>query len=257
MSELLDFALHLADLADAITLPGFESRSFSVDRKVDSTEVTDVDRDAEAALRSATTAVRPHDGFFGEEHGRTNVDARLQWVIDPIDGTSNFVRGVPIWATLIALVVSDNPVIGVVSAPALGRRWWAEDGAGAFVNGRHIRVSDTAAIDKAHVSITHSRGWNDLGLGPTLVALQSRAARSRGFGDFWQHMLVAEGAIDVAIDAVGLQPYDNAAIYPIVAEAGGMITDRLGRVDWSADTMVSTNGLLHRHIIDQLTGTPL
>ena len=160
MSELLDLALHLADLADSITSDGFSSRDFDVSRKGDATEVTTIDRAAETALREVVTARRPSDGFYGEEHGRVNPDSRLQWVVDPIDGTSNFVRGVPVWATLIALVDDDSPVIGVISAPALGRRWWGEKGSGAFANGRQIRVSDVTSLEDAHVSITHSRGWN-------------------------------------------------------------------------------------------------
>lgn len=254
MSELLDLALHLADIADAITLDKFTSRAFDVERKVDHSEVTEVDRDAETAMRTAMANRRPLDGFYGEEHGRSHVDARFQWVVDPIDGTSNFVRGVPIWATLIALVIDDEPVIGVVSAPALGRRWWAEKGTGAFVNGKPMRVSRVDSLDEAHVSITHSRGWSELGLTPRLVALQSTAARSRGFGDFWQHMLVAEGAIDVAIDAIGLQPYDNAALYPIVTEAGGKISDRFGVSSWRSDSQISTNSALHDVVTDALRG---
>lgn len=253
MSELLTFALQLADAADAVTSTGFSTRSFDVDRKPDATEVTPVDRAAETAIREIVATRRPADGFYGEEHGRVNPDACLQWVVDPIDGTSNFVRGVPVWATLIALVDDGAPVIGVVSAPALGRRWWAEVGHGAFANGRPIHVSNVTALDEAHVSITHSRGWNDLGLGERLVDLQSQAKRSRGFGDFWQHMLVAEGAIDVAIDAIGLQPYDNAALYPIVTEAGGRITDRFGVPSWQSNSQISTNGLLHDAVLSSVT----
>ncbi len=252
MSELLDLALHLADIADAITLDKFTSRAFDVERKVDHSEVTEVDRDAETAMRTAMANRRPLDGFYGEEHGRSHVNARFQWVVDPIDGTSNFVRGVPIWATLIALVIDDEPVIGVVSAPALGRRWWAEKGTGAFVNGKPMRVSRVDSLDEAHVSITHSHGWSELGLTPKLIELQTRAARSRGFGDFWQHMLVAEGAIDVAVDAIGLQPYDNAALYPIVIEAGGTISDRFGVSSWHSNTQISTNSALHPATIKAL-----
>ena len=253
MSVLLDFALELADVADAVTSTGYSTRAFDVVRKHDTSEVTDIDRAAETAIREIVTTRRPTDGFYGEEHGRVNPDSPLQWVVDPIDGTSNFVRGVPVWATLIALVVDGNPVIGVVSAPALGRRWWAEVGHGAFANGHQIHVSSVTALDDAHVSTTHSRGWNDLGLGQRLVDLQLRAKRSRGFGDFWQHMLVAEGAIDVAIDAIGLQPYDNAALYPIVTEAGGKITDRFGVPSWQSNSQISTNGPLHDAVLASVT----
>lgn len=252
MSELLDLALHLADIADAITLDKFTSRAFDVERKIDASEVTDVDRASESAIREVVVARRPEDGFYGEEYGRLNTDAQLQWIVDPIDGTSNFVRGVPVWATLIALVDDEVPTIGVVSAPALGRRWWAERGHGAFVNGSPIKVSEVSSLERAHVSITHSRGWSELGLTPRLVDLQSTAARSRGFGDFWQHMLVAEGAIDVAIDAIGLQPYDNAALYPIVTEAGGKISDRFGVSSWRSDSQISTNSALHDVVTDAL-----
>ncbi len=252
-SPELELALRLAGVADSVTLMGFTSKAFVHGVKADSTDVTDIDKSAEHAVREAIMAERPSDGFLGEEFGHVNPTARAQWVVDPIDGTSNFVRGVPVWATLIALVVDGNPVIGVVSAPALGRRWWAEVGHGAFVNGHQIHVSSVTALDDAHVSITHSRGWNDLGLGQRLVDLQSQAKRSRGFGDFWQHMLVAEGAIDVAIDAIGLQPYDNAALYPIVTEAGGSITDRFGIPSWQSNSQISTNGPLHDAVLASVT----
>ncbi|MGA0710268.1 MAG: inositol monophosphatase family protein [Ilumatobacteraceae bacterium] len=253
MTDDLQFALQLADVADAITLRGFTDRTFGVHSKEDSSDVTDIDRAAETALRELVISARPDHGFYGEEHGRVNPTANVQWVVDPIDGTSNFVRGVPVWATLIAVVTDDQPTIGVVSAPPLGRRWWAECGHGSYVNGSPISVSEVHELERAHVSVSHSKGWADLGLVQNLVQLQTTAHRSRGFGDFWQHMLVAEGAIDVAIDAVGLQPYDNAALYPIVTESGGRITDRHGKPSWKSDTQISTNGLLHDRIIRHLS----
>ena len=173
-------------------------------------------------------------------------------MIDPIDGTTNFVRGVPVWATLIALVRNGVPELGVVSAPAMGFRWWATSGGGAFFNGTRIYASSTAAVSEAHVSTTPNAGWQAVGGIPKLVQLQTDALRARGFGDFWQHMLVAQGAIDVAVDVIGLQPYDNAAIYPIVQEAGGTITDRFGNADWQADSSVSSNGVLHAEVIARL-----
>ncbi len=167
-------------------------------------------------------------------------------MIDPIDGTSNFVRGIPVWASLIALVHDGEPVVGVVSAPAMQRRWWAARGLGAFsIGGRPCRVSSVAALDEAQVSLTFSTGWDDVGRGEALVALQRAAYRARGFGDFWQHMLVAEGAIDLAVDAVGLAPYDLAAVMVVVEEAGGTFTDRHGVRSWEHDTAISSNGLLH------------
>jgi histidinol-phosphatase len=253
LAELLQVALRASDDADAISLSGFTSRSFGVSRKADNSEVTDIDRATEQAIVASLTSARPDYGIFGEEYGVSGpADAEYQWVIDPIDGTTNFVRGVPVWATLIALVHNGIPVLGVVSAPAMGFRWWATQGGGAFFNGTRIHASATATISEAHVSTTPNAGWHAVGGIPKLVQLQTDALRARGFGDFWQHMLVAQGAIDVAVDVIGLQPYDNAAIYPIVQEAGGTITDRFGNANWRADSSVSSNGVLHAEVISRL-----
>jgi histidinol-phosphatase len=253
LAELLQVALRASDDADAISLSGFTSRSFGVSRKADNSEVTDIDRATEQAIVASLTSARPDYGIFGEEYGVSGpADAEYQWVIDPIDGTTNFVRGVPVWATLIALVHNGIPVLGVVSAPAMGFRWWATQGGGAFFNGTRIHASATATISEAHVSTTPNAGWHAVGGIPKLVQLQTDALRARGFGDFWQHMLVAQGAIDVAVDVIGLQPYDNAAIYPIVQEAGGTITNRFGVADWRADSSVSSNGILHSETIARL-----
>jgi histidinol-phosphatase len=248
----LEFGLNLANVADAITLPYYEQRSFSLDWKANHTEVTEADRETESAIAAEVASQRPGDGLFGEEHGLVgDADSPWRWVIDPIDGTSNFVRGIPVWATLIALThVDHGPVVGVVSAPALARRWWAARGLGAFADGRSCRVSTIARLDEAQVSVTFSSGWDDAGLTHQLVALQQAAYRARGFGDFWQHMLVAEGAIDLAIDAIGLEPYDLAAVMVVVEEAGGTFTDRLGERTYLNDSAVSSNGLLHHHIED-------
>ena len=163
--------------------------------------------------RQSLKCLPPSDlsySIFGEEYGVSGpADAEYQWVIDPIDGTTNFVRGVPVWATLIALVHNGVPVLGVVSAPAMGFRWWATTGGGAFFSnaGRdatRIYVSKTQTIAEAHVSTTPNAGWQAVGGIPKLVQLQTDALRARGFGDFWQHMLVAQGAIDVAVDVIGL-----------------------------------------------------
>ena len=251
--ELLQVALRASDDADAISLSGFTSRSFGVTRKADNSEVTDIDRATEQAIVASLTSARPDYGIYGEEFGTSGpANAEATWVIDPIDGTTNFVRGVPVWATLIALVRNGVPELGVVSAPAMGFRWWATSGGGAFFNGTRIYASSTAAVSEAHVSTTPNAGWQAVGGIPKLVQLQTDALRARGFGDFWQHMLVAQGAIDVAVDVIGLQPYDNAAIYPIVQEAGGTITDRFGNADWQADSSVSSNGVLHAEVIARL-----
>lgn len=246
----LALAIRLADAADAVSLPGYRSRDFSIERKADNTEVTEFDRATELAISTILRNDRPTHGIYGEEHGISGpADAEFQWVIDPIDGTTNFVRGIPVWGSLIALVHDEIPVLGVVSAPALGFRWWATTGAGAFCNGSPIQVSDVATIRLAHVSLTPNIGWSRIDRMSALEKLQVDAQRTRGFGDFWQHMLVAQGAIDLAVDAIGLQPYDSAALYPIVQEAGGRITDRRGTSNWRANSLVSSNGLLHDEVI--------
>ena len=253
----LALAHSVADAADAFTLPHFNDRDFTVDWKTNATEVTEIDRGAESLIADALTTARPTHGVFGEEHGLAgNADSDSRWVIDPIDGTSGFVRGIPVWATLIALTHRGVPVLGVVSAPALGFRWWGGVGLGAHVSTRGatrpISVSTVDDIADAQASITHSSGWDDLGLTERLVALQQRVRRSRGMGDFWQHMLVAEGAMDLAVDAVGVAPYDLAAVKPIVEAAGGTFTDRLGEPTHEHDTAISTNGLLHDEVIAAL-----
>ncbi len=253
----LALGLELAGIADLITLPLYEHRSFNLAWKANHTEVTEADRNAESAIAAEVLTRRPDDGLLGEEHGVVgNKDSAWRWVIDPIDGTSNFVRGIPVWATLIALTHRDHgPVVGVVSAPAMDRRWWAAKDRGAFADSRPCHVSAVARLDEAQVCVTFSKGWDDVGLTDQLVALQQRAYRARGFGDFWQHMLVAEGAIDLAIDAIGLAPYDLAAVMIIVEEAGGSFTDRHGERTFLNDSAVSSNGLLHHHI-DGLGASP-
>ena len=250
----LAFAIQLADTADAITLPIYERREFVIDRKPDRSEVTIADRNCEEAIRNAVHERFPGHGFFGEEAGVSgNLSSPWRWIVDPVDGTSNFVRGVPVWATLVALTHADHgPVVGVVSAPAMYRRWWAGAGLGAFVNGQPMRVSSIDTLGDAQVSVTFSLGWDVLRLTPRLVALQQASYRARGFGDFWQHMLVAEGAVEIAVDAIGLQPYDLAAPQIIVEEAGGSFTDRLGVRTFEHDSAVSSNGLLHTTAIERI-----
>lgn len=250
----LEFALELADLADRETLHRYESRAFTVDRKADRSEVTEADRTAEAVVRAAVQRARPDHALFGEEEGLVGpADAHWTWIVDPVDGTSNFVRGIPVWATLIALShVELGPVLGVVSAPALHRRWWGGLELGAFVNGNPIRVSTIDSVAEAQVCVTFSDGWDDLGLTGQLVELQQRAWRARGFGDFWQHMLVAEGAAEIAVDAIGVQVYDLAAVQAVVEAAGGTFTDRHGDRVIDTGSAVSSNGLLHDEVISSL-----
>ena len=265
-SDDLALALRAADVADAVSLPGFESRSFRVDHKADASEVTEIDRNTESALSELLRRERPDYSLYGEEHGVIGpTDAARQWVIDPIDGTSNFVRGVPVWATLIALVEDGTPMLGVVSAPALGRRWWAVRGGGAFCgkigasvdplrDAIRLRVSDVASLDAASASITVTESWHRASKTTQLDSLQRDVKRLRNYGDFWQHMLVAEGAVDFAIDAIGLGPYDNAAIYPIVTEAGGQVSDRHGAPDYRSNSLITSNGRLHAAVIGVLEG---
>lgn len=251
----LDLALALADECDALTLPLYEQRSFTLGWKQDRTEVTEADRNAEALVGERLAAARPDHGLLGEEHGLVGAaGSPWRWVVDPIDGTSGFVRGIPVWATLLALThVDHGVVVGVVSAPALQRRWWAGRGLGAVADGRPCRVSGVDRLDDAQVCVTFSDGWDRLGLTHRLVELLQGARRARGFGDFWQHALVAEGAVDVAIDAVGVAPYDIAALRLLIEEAGGRLTDRHGVATHEHDTAISTNGLLHDEVIGRLS----
>jgi histidinol-phosphatase len=229
VSAELDFALELADAADAISLPRFGAGDLRVDRKPDLTPVTDADRAIEQALR--TLVAERGEGFLGEEDGGDPDGVR--WIVDPIDGTKNFVRGVPIWATLIALARDDELVLGVVSAPALGRRWWAARGEGSYCNGKPMRVSAVSQLPDAAVSAA---------LASDLAALEDVVWHARGLGDFWQHVLVAEGSLDAAID-YPLKLWDYAALVPIVEEAGG-------RTGFAAGgQFVSTNGLIHREVL--------
>jgi histidinol-phosphatase len=241
MSADLELALSLADVADAISLPRFRAADLRVETKPDSTPVTDADRAVERALRERLAQERPQDGVLGEEEGDSasalspGVDGfaagassgSVRWCIDPVDGTKNFTRGIPVWATLIALERDGEAVCGVVSAPALGRRWWAARGEGAYRDGEPIRVSGVRALAEATVSCSYA---------DDLSALEPHVRHARGFGDFWQHMLVAEGALDVAVDAA-LQRWDVAAVEAVLREAGGRVESWRGRT-------ASSNGLL-------------
>jgi histidinol-phosphatase len=222
----LRFALSLADDADALTLARFRAADLRVETKADLTPVTDADRAVERALRERVAAERHGEGVFGEEEGDDGTATR--WIVDPIDGTRNFSRGIPVWATLLALERDGELVLGVVSAPALGRRWWAARGAGAFANGERIGVSQVRTLADASVSCSEARD---------LALLEPHVWHARGLGDFWQHVLVAEGSLDAAVD-VELALWDRAALEPIVEEAGG----RIGVVNGQ---FVTSNGLVH------------
>ena len=247
----LDLALRLADLADTITAGAFRGRDLVVETKPDLTPVTDADRDVEDAVRSELAARRPADAVIGEERGSRGA-GRRRWIIDPIDGTKNFVRGIPVWATLLALEVDGTVEVGVASAPALGRRWWAGRGLGAFAGvpaapasaATPIRVSAVADLGDAQVSHASITGWQAVDGIDRLVALVRRCWRSRGFGDFWSHVLVAEGGCDIGLDPV-VSLWDLAAVEVIVEEAGGRFTDLAGVARPDGGRAVSSNGRLH------------
>jgi histidinol-phosphatase len=248
----LALALELADLADAITLPHYRDRSFTVRHKDDRSEVTEADRGAEAAIRRRLAQARPEHAVLGEEEGLIGpAGARSRWIVDPIDGTSNFVKGVPVWATLIALEHDGELVVGVASAPALGRRWWAVRGGGAFADGRPIHVSDVATLDDAHLAYSDIGSFARHGLGAQLTGLASRCWRARGLGDFWMHVLVAEGAFDAAVEPI-VSLWDLAAIRVVVEEAGGRFTDLSGAATPDGGSAVSTNGRLHETVLAAL-----
>lgn len=243
----LQFAHQLADIADAITMEHFLRADLQVDLKADATPVTEADTSVERAIRECIREQYPNDAILGEEYGASAAQPRT-WILDPIDGTKNYLRGVPIWATLIALRVDPHITLGVVSAPALGRRWWAERGHGAWVRDvsgeRQIQVSSVAELTHASVSISDPIGWPP----ETLGALQDATWRSRGYGDFWSHVLVAEGAVDIAAEPQ-LEVYDMAAFIPIVQEAGGIVTGWRGGEPTLEGNAVTTNGLLHNQVI--------
>jgi histidinol-phosphatase len=228
----LELALRLADEADAVALPRFRALDLRVETKPDRTPVTDADRAVEDALRELLERERPDDGVLGEEHGARDGASGRRWVLDPIDGTRNFLRGIPVWATLIALEEKGAATVGVVSAPALGRRWWARRGAGAYADGTRLGVSLVGRLEDAVVSFA--------AVDARAVALAARAWHPRGLGDFWQHVLVAEGAVDAAVDEAH-EPWDVLAVKVIVEEAGG-------RCDL-APGLVTTNGLLHEEVL--------
>jgi histidinol-phosphatase len=246
VSEDLEFALELADLADAITLERYRASDLVVETKPDLTPVTEADRAAERVIRERLSDARPADAVVGEEYGET-AGAERRWIVDPIDGTKNYVRGLPIWATLIAL----EREVAVVSAPALHRRWWAARGQGAFADGRRIHVSGVAALSDAQLLWSGIEDWDAVGRTDAVLELARRCWRSRGLGDFWQYMLVAEGAAEIALDpAVSL--WDLAAPQLIVEEAGGRFTDLSGVPRPDGGSGIATNGLLHEGALETL-----
>ncbi|MDT4921041.1 MAG: histidinol-phosphatase [Pseudonocardiales bacterium] len=251
----LALARQSADAADAITTQRFGAADLVVEAKPDLTPVSDADTAAERVIRDILARERPDDAVSGEEFG-TEGDGARRWVLDPIDGTKNYVRGVPVWATLIALLDGTEPVVGVVSAPALGRRWWAARGAGAWMSvaggaPRRLSVSRVAAIEDASLSYSSLSGWDELGCRDAFVALTDTVWRSRAYGDFWSYMLVAEGAVDLAAEPE-LSLWDMAALAPIVTEAGGRFTGVDGVDGIHQGNAAASNGLLHQAFVAAL-----
>ena len=243
VSPDLSFALELADLADSLSLPRFRADDLRVDTKPDLTPVTDADRAVEQALRERIATARPGEAVFGEEEGDDGGPVR--WIVDPIDGTKNFSRGIPVWATLIALEHDGELVCGVASAPALGHRWWAARGEGAWRDGEPIRVSRVARLEDGTVSFSRS----GLRRAPEqTLAFVLRAWHGQPFSDFWAHLLVAEGAVEAAVEHV-MEPWDNAVLQIVVEEAGGRFTNLAGEPRYDGGSAVSTNGLVHGEVL--------
>ncbi|MET0132606.1 MAG: histidinol-phosphatase [Kibdelosporangium sp.] len=251
VSSDLDFALRLADTADAITADRFRALDLRVSRKPDRTPVTDADTAVEDAIRARLADEYPGDAIAGEERGGTIGKGRT-WVLDPIDGTKNFLRGVPAWATLIALVEDGVPTVGVVSAPALGKRWWAAAGEGAYTTGGdRLAVSGVNDLSDAYLSTTHLGSWVTHHSREAYLRLVDACWESRAFGDFWQHCLVAEGVIDIAAEAI-VNPWDLAPLQVLVEEAGGRFTDLKGVATFAGGSSLSTNGHLHDAALSHL-----
>jgi len=245
----------LADDADSLTTARFKALDLHVMSKPDLTPVTDADEAVEEGIRRTLSRVRSRDAVTGEEQGSTGHSQR-RWIVDPIDGTKNFVRGVPVWATLIALAVDDEVVLGVVSAPQLQRRWWASAGAGAWT-GRSLlkatqcHVSDVRRLEDASLSYSSMGGWDERGRLDDFLSLARRCWRTRAYGDFWSYMLLAEGGVDIACEPE-LALHDMAACSIIVTEAGGMFTDLDGRPGPLGTGAYATNGRLHEAVLAQL-----
>lgn len=258
LADDLAVALTLAHEADLIAIDRYRAQDLSVQLKPDRSQVTDGDTRVETMIRDHLAQARPQDAILGEEFGGGDPHAPgRQWIVDPIDGTSNFVRGVPIWGLLLSLVVDGVPQVGVVSAPALRRRWWAATGHGAWAEeegrpARRIRVSGIDDPAEATLSYNSLKHWDEAGRLDQLIGLSRAVGRTRAFGDLWSYMLLAEGAIDIAAE-FDVKPWDVAALYPIVREAGGTVTDAGGGDRLDTLSIVATNGALHQVVLDYLS----
>ena len=247
----------IADSVDGVTMSRFKAQDLRVESKPDLTPVSDADRSAEELIRAQLRRTRPRDAVVGEELAPTGHGPR-QWVVDPIDGTKNFVRGVPVWATLIALLDNGRPVVGLVSAPALNRRWWAAAGTGAWSGPRlsaatRLQVSAVRDLSQASLSYSSLGGWEERGRLETFLGLTRAVWRTRAFGDFWSYVLVAEGAVDLACEPE-LEVHDMAALVPVVTEAGGRFTSLEGTDGPFGGDALASNGHLHDDALAVLTG---
>ncbi|WP_116110953.1 histidinol-phosphatase [Amycolatopsis ruanii] len=251
----LILAEKLADAADSITTARFRARDLKVSSKPDRTPVTDADTAVEDAVREVLAAERPDDNVAGEERGGTAWASGRAWVLDPIDGTKNFLRGGPVWATLIALVDVGQPVVGMVSAPLLGRRWWAAAGDGAWMRDsageRRISVSAVSSLSDAYLSTTDLGSWTEYHSREAYLGLVDACWETRAFGDFWQHCLVAEGAIDLAAEPI-VNPWDVAPMQILLTEAGGRFSDLTGVERFDGGSALSSNGHLHDEALGHL-----
>jgi histidinol-phosphatase len=253
----LALALELADAADAITMARYRAADLAVETKPDMTPVSESDKATELALRERLTAARPHDAIIGEEFGGAD-SARSSgraWVIDPIDGTKSYVRGMDTWTTLIALLEDGEVKLGVVSMPALHKRWWAVRGNGAFADGRPLQVSRIAELQAAQFLWSGIEEWDATGGFERVVELGRRCWRTRGVGDAWQYMLVAEGAAEIATDPEATL-WDLAAVSIVVEEAGGRFTSLGGVEGPGAGSGLATNGRLHDEVLAALGARP-
>jgi histidinol-phosphatase len=255
----LALAHSLADAADAITLSRFRALDLHVESKPDLTPVSDADRAVEQQVRRLLGSSRPQDAVLGEEYGAAGSGPR-RWVIDPVDGTKSFVRGVPVWATLIALQEDEAVTVGVVSAPALGRRWWAGRGLGAHAGASlstaaALRVSRISTLSDAHLSYSSLTGWEQAGRLDGLLDLSRKVWRTRAFGDFWSHVLVAEGAVDISCEPE-VSLWDLAALQVVVEEAGGRFSDLTGEPRPDGGSVVCTNSRLHDEVLAALAVRP-
>ncbi|WP_127474488.1 inositol monophosphatase family protein [Microbacterium sulfonylureivorans] len=244
----LELALRIADAADAASMDRFDAADLEVSLKADASHVTEADLATERAIRAVIEVERPDDGVFGEEYGVTG-DSNRQWIVDPIDGTANYLKGIPMWTTLIALSIDGVPRVGVASQPAIGRRWWAATGLGAWTNTpsgapKRLAVSTVDTIADSSVSFQSIGQWRDAGKLDALERLTSSVWRDRGYGDAWPYMLLAEGRLEFVAE-FGVKEYDIAALVPIVTEAGGRFTSYDGHDSLSERSSLATNRVLH------------